>query len=72
MDLTRGETRLLKSPQVRPERVRVQRQARGELADGDRSAREAKVAVEPIAGVVGERLVDLDRCWIGHERRLAV
>ena len=59
------QARLLQPAQVRAERVRVQGQARRELADRDGPTRQTQVAVEPIARVVGERLVDLDRCRFG-------
>jgi hypothetical protein len=65
---------LLEPAQVRAERVRVQGQARRELADRDRTAREPEVPVQPEPRVVGERLVDLERGRLtaGHGRLLAI
>ena len=65
MDLARGQARLLQATEMRAERVRMQRQTRRELADRDGPTRQTQVAVEPIARIVGERLVDLDGAGSG-------
>ena len=66
LDLARHQAGILETPQVRAHRVGVQGQADGELAHGHRPAGQAQVPVEPVARVVGERLVHLDRCGFGH------
>jgi len=48
--------------------IRAWREARGELPDRYGPPGEAQVAVQAIARVVGERLVDLDRARFGHPR----
>ncbi len=40
----------------------------GELPDRDRPSAQTQVPVQAIPGVVGQRLVDLDRGWLGHSR----
>jgi hypothetical protein len=65
-DLRRDQTDLLESPEVRTQGVRMQRQTGGELADADLPAGQPQVPVQAIAGVVGERLVNLDRRRLGH------
>ena len=59
--LPRHEPDLLEPAEMRAQGVRVQRQAGGQLADGDRAAREPQVSVQAVPRVVGERLVHLDR-----------
>src|SRR6185436_7589128 len=73
-DLAPDQPRLLEPAQVRAQRVRVQGQARRELADRDRTPRQPEVAIQPEPRVVGERLVDLElgRLTGGHVRLLAI
>src|SRR4029450_1265283 len=72
--LAPDQSGLLEPAQVRAERGWVQGKPRRELPDRDRTAREPEVPVQPEPRVVGERLVDLERCRLtaGHGRLLAI
>ena len=62
------EARVREPTQVWTDRVGVQTEAGGELANGDRAAGQAQVPIEPVARVVREGLVDLDRGRFVHLR----
>jgi ATP-binding protein involved in chromosome partitioning len=64
--LARHQPDLLQAAEVRPKGVGMQRQARRELSDRHRPARQAQVSVEAVARRLRQDLVDLDRRGLGH------
>ena len=66
--LRRHEAGVREPTQVWTDRIGVQAQPGGELANGDRAAGQAQVPIEPVARVVRQGLVDLDRGRFVHLR----
>jgi len=64
--LPRDQAHLLETAEVRPEGVRMQRQADRQLTDRDRTTGEPEVPVQAVAGVLRECLVHLDRERLRH------
>jgi ATP-binding protein involved in chromosome partitioning len=64
--LARHQPDLFQAAEVRTKGVGMEGQARRELADRHRPARQAQVSVEAVARRLGQDLVDLDRRGLGH------
>jgi len=65
--LTGDEPDFLQSPQVRAKRIRVKAEHLGQLAHRDRAPGEPQVPVKAKPGVVGQRLVDVERLGFRHD-----